>query len=283
MVWSNSAGLASVQPGAKAAKPPPDEPAPVCELYLYDAIGADLWTGEGITASGVLDAVKQAEAAGAKSISLFVNSPGGDVSEATAISSILGRFAGPKNVFVDGLCASAATFIAMAGDTVTTVPAGMWMIHNPWGISVGDARDMRKAAEDLDKFRETYVEAYVAKTGLSAAKVGALMDAETWMKADEAMAFGFTDVAAAAPDKTPDGPDMEPDEDEKKMSARAEARFTRVLAHFDRVPEHLRPSSRSCIAAMRTDFESWSREPAPKSRTGQPAKDPLGARVVTAK
>jgi ATP-dependent Clp protease protease subunit len=166
------------------------------QLYIYEAIGQDFWTGEGVTAKRVRDAL--AGFADAKVLDVFINSPGGDIFEAKAIHSQLLRFAGEKVIHVDGIAASAATFIAMAGDKIITAATATWMIHEVSAIAFGRAEDMRAMADLLEKENCIYAETYAKRTGGKVDEILALMNAETWMNAEEAKASGFTDEIADA-------------------------------------------------------------------------------------
>lgn len=165
-------------------------------LYIYDVIGEDWWTGGGVTAKSVqtaLDGMK-----GATALDVYVNSPGGDIFEAKAIYAQLRRFSGEKVVHIDGIAASAATFIAMAGDRIITAPAATWMIHEVWAVAGGRSSDFRAMADTLDMENGTFAETYAKRTGQSVEDVRAWMAAETWMNASEAKARGFTDEIAEA-------------------------------------------------------------------------------------
>jgi ATP-dependent Clp protease protease subunit len=245
---------------ARVGQPSKTSPEVVGSLYLYDAIGADYF-GEGITASRVMDALEPAKAAGVNRLNLYINSPGGDVTEATAIHSILDRYPGVKHAYVDGMAASAASFIALVGKTITTVPSGMWMIHNPWGLAIGDAATMRAMAEDLDKARQIYIEAYVRRTGLAASKVAELMDAARVLTADEAKEYGLTDFVQAASEQE-DGTTMEPQTAEAQAAeARAEARVVRALEQIPNLPEQLRPPAWALTSSMETRLSARQQHP----------------------
>lgn len=129
----------------------------------------------------------------AKRISVRINSGGGSVFTAQAILSSLRRHKADVYVYIDGLAASAASVIAMAGDIIVMPSNSMMMIHNPATISWGESKDMRKIADTLDKVRDTIVAAYKDRTGLEEAKIIQLMDDETWMTAAEAVELGFAD------------------------------------------------------------------------------------------
>jgi ATP-dependent Clp protease protease subunit len=161
------------------------------EILLYDVIGADYY-GPGITAK----AVKQAlDKLGKKKVTARINSPGGSCTEGAAIYNLLKEHAGGVDVKIDGAAFSIASHIAMVGDKVTMAANAMMMIHDPWTIALGNAAEMRKSADILDKFRDVLVDTYHARTGkhLSKEEIAKLMAAETWLKADEAKAQGFID------------------------------------------------------------------------------------------
>ncbi len=167
-------------------------------LYVYETIGGfDWWTGEeGLTAKRVADAL--AAMAGVKTLDIFINSGGGDIFEATAILAQLNRFKGEKVVHIDGIAASAATLIAMAGDTIITAPAATWMIHEVSAMAWGRASELRALADLLELENKTFAETYAARTGRTSEEILGWMAAETWMNAAEAKERGFTDEIAEA-------------------------------------------------------------------------------------
>ena len=136
---------------------------------------------------------------------VHINSYGGHVSAGSAIYSLLKQHPAKVTVHVDGFALSAASLIAMAGDEVIMPGNAMMMIHNPWGLSMGDAGALRKEADVLDKMRESMVAAYHAKTGIGRDELIEMLDAETWFTAEEAVEKGFADtiedplMAAACP------------------------------------------------------------------------------------
>lgn len=173
--------------------------ATALELFVYDQIGAD-WYGGGITPQSVTDAIKQAGEF--DSITVHINSPGGSSFDGVAIHNILRQQGVPVNVVVEGLAASAAFTIAMAGDTIGVCDAAMLMLHNAWSFEAGDADALRKMADLLDKVSGTMRDMYAKRSGLSADDVAALMDAETWLTAEEAVAKGFaTENISTTPEK----------------------------------------------------------------------------------
>lgn len=161
----------------------------VGELMIYGEISESSWWGDEVTPKHFK---KDLEALGEiDELKVYINSYGGDVFAGQAILSILNRLSIPVNVYIDGIAASAASIIAMAGDTIRMPKNAMLMIHNPWMIAVGYASDLRKAADELDKIRESIIPVYQEQTGLDSDEIASMMDAETWMTADEALEKGF--------------------------------------------------------------------------------------------
>jgi ATP-dependent protease ClpP protease subunit len=165
----------------------------VLTLEVYDVIGADFF-GDGITASAVSDAIAQAGTH--DSISLRINSPGGDAFEGVAIYNVLKNNAKPVNVYVDGLAASAASIVAMAGDTICMGTGAMMMIHPAQGCAMGDAKAVREFADTLDQVSASIADIYVERTKNSKKSVTDMMNAETWMSAKEAVKNGFATSVA---------------------------------------------------------------------------------------
>ena len=131
--------------------------------------------------------------AGSGDITVWINSPGGDCVAAAQIYNMLMDYKGDVTVKIDGIAASAASVIAMAGTKVLISPVGMLMIHNPATIAWGDSAEMQKAIEMLGSVKDSIINAYEIKTGLSRVKLSHLMDAETWMDAHKAVELGFVD------------------------------------------------------------------------------------------
>lgn len=159
-------------------------------IYIYDIIGYDFWSGGGVTAK---DFAAELDKITAKTVNLRINSPGGDVFEARAMTAAMDRHPATFVAHVDGLAASAASFIAARADEVVMAPGSMQMIHNAWTMAIGDRNDMTKTAELLTKIDATIADDYAAKTGKPAAEMATLMDAETWFTAEEAVSAGLAD------------------------------------------------------------------------------------------
>ena len=155
-------------------------------LSIYGPIGADMW-GDGITAQSVSDALK----AESKSVTVRINSPGGSAFDGVAIYNLLKSSGKQVDVIVDGMAASAASIVAMAGNTITMSTGSVQMIHEGQAMAFGSADDMRKMADTLTTVTSSIADIYVAKTGLPKDEVLAMQNVETWMDADEAVAKGF--------------------------------------------------------------------------------------------
>lgn len=160
----------------------------VAEIRIYDEIG--FW---GMNAKDFMAELDEVSGAASR-ILVSINSPGGDVFDAFAIYNALRRHDLPVTARVDGVAASAASLILMAGDEIVMPENAMIMIHNPWTIAGGESKDLRKAADMMDRARDGIVAAYVGKSGKQTEEVVAMMDATTWLTALEAQALGFCDV-----------------------------------------------------------------------------------------
>lgn len=158
-------------------------------LYLDGEISDETWFGDEVTPQLFKDELN----AGSGNITLWINSPGGDVFAAAQIYNMLMDYKGDVTVKIDALAASAASVIAMAGTKVCMSPVAMLMVHNPATIAIGDAEEMQKAIDMLNEVKESIMNAYEIKTGMSRHKISQLMDAETWMNAREAVKLGFAD------------------------------------------------------------------------------------------
>ncbi|AVP64468.1 Clp protease ClpP [Clostridium botulinum] len=158
-------------------------------LYLNGVISEETWWGDEVTPKIFKDELL----AGTGNITVWINSPGGDVFAAAQIYNMLMEYTGKVTVKIDGLAASAASVIAMAGGDVYMSPVSMLMIHNPSTIAIGDSEEMLRAKALLDEVKESIINAYELKTGLSRTKLSHLMDAESWMNANKAIELGFAD------------------------------------------------------------------------------------------
>lgn len=153
--------------------------------------------------------------AGEGDVTVWINSPGGDCVAAAQIYNMLMEYRGNVTVKIDGIAASAASVIAMAGTTVLMSPVSMLMIHNPMTLALGDKSEMEKAIDMLEAVKDSIINAYELKTGLSRAKISHLMDEETWMDARKAVELGFADDILARPaQKVESDEDDDDDKDE---------------------------------------------------------------------
>lgn len=209
-------------------------------LFLDGTIASESWFDDDVTPA----LFKSDLNSGTGDITVWINSPGGDVFAAAQIYNMLRDYKGNVTVKIDGIAASAASVIAMAGDSVLMSPVSMLMIHNPSTVAMGDKTEMEKAIEMLNSVKDSIINAYLAKTGLSRNKLSKLMDEETWMDSGKAVELHFADgiidrseLYGVAPlnkpekddpdEEEPDEPDEEnpdeeeddPDEEKKKDDA----------------------------------------------------------------
>lgn len=166
----------------------------MADIYVYGTIGEG-WDDGAITAHRFAYLMQQADG---EDVTIHINSCGGDVFDANAMAEVIRAYKGKVTASIEGLAASAASYFALTADYVEMNPSALLMIHNPWGFCQGDSADMRGTADMLDKVRETIVGQYVRRTGMKAADVAALMDAETWFDAGEALEKGFVDALTEA-------------------------------------------------------------------------------------
>lgn len=158
-------------------------------LTIDGTIAEESWFDDEITPK----LFKNKLASGQGNVTLWLNSPGGDCVAASQIYAMLMDYAGQVHVNIDGIAASAASVIAMAGTSVNMAPTALMMIHNPFTIAMGDTDEMERAISMLSEVKESIINAYELKTGLSRTQLSHLMDAETWMNAGKAIELGFAD------------------------------------------------------------------------------------------
>ena len=172
----------------------------VRELRIDGAIADESWCDDDVTPE-----LFRAELnSGYGDIVLWINSPGGDCFAAAQIYTMISEYKGKVTVKIDGIAASAASVIAMAGDVVQMSPVANMMIHNPATIAWGDQREMRHQADVLDEIKESIINAYERKTGLSRTRLAKLMDEETWLSAHKAVKLGFADEIIGGNDDNED-------------------------------------------------------------------------------
>ena len=168
-------------------------------LLLDGEISDETWWGDEVTPQMFRSELNAAEG----DIDLWINSPGGDCYAAAQIYNMLMEYKGNVNVKIDGIAASAASVVAMAGTTVEMSPVATIRIHNPMTVSIGDTHEMERTITFLGEIKESIINAYELKTGLSRAKISRLMDAETWMNAKKAVELGFADSVLYADAQRP--------------------------------------------------------------------------------
>lgn len=158
-------------------------------LTLSGVIAEESWFDDEITPKIFRDELMGGEG----DITVWINSPGGDCIAAAQIYNMLLEYKGNVTIKIDGIAASAASVVAMAGNKVIMSPVSMLMIHNPMTMAAGDTTEMKKAISMLTEVKESIINAYELKTGMSRDKIAKLMDAETWMDANKAVELGFAD------------------------------------------------------------------------------------------
>ena len=173
-------------------------------LYLNGTIAEESWFDDDVTPQ----LFKEELNSGTGDITVWINSPGGDCVAAAQIYNMLLDYKGNVTIKIDSIAASAASVIAMAGTKVLISPVSMMMIHNPMTIAMGDKAEMEKAIEMLSEVKESIMNAYEIKTGLSRAKISHLMEDETWMNVNKAVELGFADGVLYAED-TEEAKDLE--------------------------------------------------------------------------
>lgn len=172
-------------------------------LMLNGEISNETWFGDEITPEEFRGELNS----GQGKVTVWINSPGGDCFAAAQIYNMLMEYPGTVDVHIDGIAASAASVIAMAGNHVAISPVGMMMIHNPATVSIGDEREMKKAMEMLSEVKESIINAYELKTGLPRKQLSNMMNAESWMNAQKAVELGFADSILYDGDDEDDEPE----------------------------------------------------------------------------
>lgn len=228
--------------------------------------------------------------AGSGDVTVWINSPGGDVVAAAQIYNMLIDYPGHVRVCIDGIAASAASVIAMAGSTVAMSPVSMLMIHNPATLAIGDAEELGRAIDMLAAVKDCIINAYELKTGMSRAKLAKLMDQETWMDARAAISMGFADEYLtrnakhddpAEDDDLAEDPDVdEPDEDEDvpfppgQPKKQPPSNITPIGGSAGGVVYSRKPAEQRLVAHL-TDHRPPTTPP-----VNPPCTAPVGRRVV---
>ena len=219
---------------ARNKGPDPENPEKTIEervLTLNGPIAEESWFDDDVTPALFKDELNE----GSGDITVWINSPGGDCFAAAQIYNMLRDYKGRVTVKIDGIAASAASVIAMAGDRVLVSPVSMLMIHNPSTVAFGDHNDMQKAIDMLSSVKDSIVNAYVERTGLSRNKLSKLMEDETWMDATKAVELHFADEIIGRKD----GETTENASKGKLFQSRRmdEAVTNKVIDHYKKTPE----------------------------------------------
>lgn len=195
-------------------------------ISIYDVIGEDWWTGGGFTARRMAAALR---GIGKNDVTVNINSPGGDMFEGIAIYNLLREHDAKVTINVLGLAASAASIIAMAGDEISMGLGSFMMVHNAWGVCVGNRHDFTEAAGLFEGFDSALMDIYEARTSMKRADIEKLMDAETFMGPSDAVKNGFADTVS---DKK--APEQEPKNLDRGLMARRQTEAALARAGFTR-------------------------------------------------
>lgn len=215
-------------------------------LFLNGTIASESWFDDDVTPA----LFKSDLDSGKGPITVWINSPGGDVWAAAQIYNMLLSYSGKVTVKIDGLAASAASVIAMAGDEVLVSPVSMLMIHNPSTMAMGDKDDLEQAISMLDSVKDSILNAYVKKTGLSKNKLSKLMDDETWMDANKAVELHFADRVMERPDLYRREQEEKPEEDDPAKENPEESEGNPEKKNEDLLAAGFLYSSRQMAAAF---------------------------------
>lgn len=192
------------------------------EIWIYEFIGKDFWTGEGVTAKTFQEDLSKIKAS---QIDLHINSPGGDVFDGNTIYNLLKQHSAKVTTYIDGLAASIASVIALAGDKIYMAENALFMLHQPYAFTMGTEEDHEKTIEILRQIGGSIAKTYISKTGKAEDEIREMMKAETWLNSDEAIEAGFVDEISG------------------KMDIAACAKFVPIMAKagFKKIPEILTP------------------------------------------
>lgn len=253
------------------------------DLRLSGVVG-DNWAEYGFDDTMVDDVLAGVTGPGV----VRINSPGGAVFDGIAVHSMLAKIDG-LTVRVEGLAASIASVIALAGSRVEMERGAMMMIHNPWNIAMGDSQELRKSADVLDQIKESLIDIYVGKSGLERDFVAEMMDEETWLSADEAVEFGFADAVVGATSGDPEDRIQSLDLSILANAQHAPARIAALATasasrRKDRASEPANPKSTTEEPSMTDkttqDPAAPGNAPAPEARTDNPTGDDAAAKAA---
>ena len=221
-------------------------------LTLNGTIAEESWFDDDVTPQ----LFKEELLSGSGDITVWINSPGGDCVAAAQIYNMLMDYKGNVTVKIDGIAASAASVIAMAGTEVLMSPVSTMMIHNPATVAMGDHNEMQKAIEMLNEVKESIINAYEIKTGLSRAKLSHLMDSETWMNANKAVELGFADgiISRNAFPEKEDDEDEDEEEKDKNNPCENSVLFSRKAVNtslINKIEKHYSNSKGTPVSDIR--------------------------------
>lgn len=221
-------------------------------LELYGTIAETSWFDDDVTPKMFHDELF----AGKGPVTVWLNSPGGDCIAASQIYTMLMDYKDDVTIKIDGIAASAASVIAMAGTKVLMAPTALMMIHNPMTMAYGNHADMEKAIEMLDEVKESIINAYEIRTGMSRAKLSHLMDSETWMNAGKAIELGFADDILTDTKK-----------DAADIPAYAFSGKEVEMVLCNKLTEHYRPKAQAVTPVQAAAIPSVKEEPVQAGKT----------------
>ena len=196
-------------------------------ITIFDIIGEDFWTGQGVTANRISAALRRI---GNRDVTVRINSPGGDLFEGMAIFNLLRLHEARVTVEVVGWAASAASIIAMAGDEIRMGLGTFMMVHNVWGLAIGNRHDLKEVADLFERLDAGVTDVYEARSGAKRADIEKMMDAETFMGPSEAVAAGFADVV----DDDLSSGQAEPSADNRAVMARRQVEAALARSGYTR-------------------------------------------------
>lgn len=209
-------------------------------IEVFDVIGEDYWTGEGVTAKKIAAKLRELDGG---DVSVYINSPGGDMFEGLAIYNLLREHTGTVTTKIIGMAASAASVIAVAGDTIQIGSSAFYMIHNAWTLAAGNRHEFRAMADYLEPFDAAMAAIYAARTGIELNEIVKMLDAETWINGEDAVEQGFADELLAS-DKVL--------HDTERSSSSAAAKLDRALAQAGMPRSERRELLKEVKAGMRS-------------------------------
>ena len=236
-------------------------------LRLDGPIDEDSFWGDEVTPSDFRNELE----AGSGDIVVYINSPGGNVFAASEIYTMLMEYMGHVTVEIDAIAASAASVIAMAGETVRISPTAMIMIHNPATVAMGDAQELKHTIAVLNEVKESIINAYELKTGLSRQEISNLMDRETWLNARKAIELGFADEIIGTEDA-----------DASAAWSGSFGATAQMRAIVNRLKAELDPTEPEKVSEPVENPAQPEEKTEPEADPEQPEADPASENVVSA-